>query len=103
MLDAAKKCMPIKDITIRSNDSPWVTDKIIELKEKKKKIHQAAKRFNTPTDWERFRRIRNDYTDAIRKRKIEYLTQLDNEASLSENIGTKNGGNWLIRLLEIKA
>ena len=89
MLDAAKKCMPIKDITIRSNDSPWITDKIIELKEKKKKIHQAAKRFNTPADWERFRRIRNDYTDAIRKRKIEYLNQLDNEASLSENIATK--------------
>ena len=44
MLDAAKKCMPIKDITIRSNDSPWITDKIIELKEKNKKNTPGCKK-----------------------------------------------------------
>ena len=48
MLDAAKKCMPIKDITIRSNDSPWITDKIIELKEKKKKYTRLQKDLTRP-------------------------------------------------------
>ena len=73
---------------------PWITEKIIELKEIKKKIHLTAKRFNTPANWENFRRVRNEYTNAIRKRKSEYLKDLDNEASLHQSIGTKNGGNW---------
>ena len=56
----------------------------------KNKLHKKSKIFNTDQLWKNFRQIRNDLTYAIRKRKLDYLQDLDNRASSSATFGTKN-------------
>ena len=47
----------------------------------KNKLHKKAKIFNTDQPWKNFRQIRNNLTYAIRKRKLDYLQDLDNRAA----------------------
>ena len=89
LLNIANQCMPVKRITVRTNDAPWITDEIKRLIITKKSIHKSAKRSNLAEDWERFRRCRNDLTLLIRKTKKEYLDKLDKKASNPELFGAK--------------
>ena len=88
--NTAKKCMPVKTISVRQCDKPWITEEIKQMIRNKNKLHKKAKIFNTDQSWKSFRQIRNDLTYAIRKRKLDYLQDLDNRASSSATFGTKN-------------
>ena len=59
------------------------------LRKEKNLIHYKAKQSNIPTLWEHFRKVRNAYTDEIRKRKRDYHEKLDNQISNTGNFGTK--------------
>jgi hypothetical protein len=56
----------------------------------KNKIHKRAKSLNTDQAWTLFRQHRNTLTNVIRKKKLDYLNDLDKRASSSESFGTKN-------------
>ena len=61
-----------------------------DLHTNKKKLHKKAQIYNTDQSWKSYRQIRNDLTYAVRKRKLDYLQDLDNRASSSATFGTKN-------------
>ena len=96
-----KKCMPFKTVTVGHKDTPWFTQTLLELKRKKDRIHKQAtkkkKKNQQQTNksglahlWQSFRQTRNEYIYEIRKRKMEYLKELDEKASCNETLAQKN-------------
>ena len=102
LIEIAKQCMPVKKITIRENSPEWFDESIVSLREEKYFIHYLAKQLNTVHIWEIFRRIRNAYTDLIRKKKKEHLDKLDNRISNRENFGTKQWWKLVNNFLKSK-
>ena len=82
-------CVRHKLITVRKDDAPWFTETIRLMIQNKNTIHRHAKRTNLATDWAAFRKARNELTSEIRRRKREYLSELDIVISQNQNIGTK--------------
>ena len=76
ILDAAELCIPGKIITVRKNQLQWITSNIRKLIRKTNRIHRKARRSNSPSDWNKFRRIRNDVTNLMRKSKEEHKNNL---------------------------
>ena len=90
IMKAAKLSMPVKTVKIKANSPPWLNDEILLLRDKKQRIHTIAKRKDTPEHWRHFREVRNQLTDEIRKRKKNYLSELDDRISKKGNFGTKD-------------
>ena len=90
MFETVQLCIPIRIVTMRDNSAPWINEYILYLRADKNRIHLLAKRIDTPEQWAMFRNIRNFYTNEIRKRKQEYITDLDEQICDSEKFGTKN-------------
>ena len=89
ILETVKLCVPIQIVTMRDNSAPWINEYILYLRADKNRIHILAKRIDTPEQWAIFRNIRNFYTNEIRKRKQEYIADLDEQISNNEKFGTK--------------
>ena len=83
-------CMPVKTITVKENDTPWITEEIKKLIKKKQKIHALAKTLDSVWSWNLFKRTRNHLVDLIRKRKGEYQKDLENKINAQVNFGTKD-------------
>ena len=90
MMSHATKCMPIKTIKICERDPPWVNAEIKDLLNEKNKTYKRAKHSNSPADWHQYRKTRNDYTAAIRKRKADYDAELDFKISNTQSFNSKN-------------
>ena len=84
-------CAPCKTIKVSDRDPPWVNEEIKRLLTVKNKAHTRAKNTNSTVDWANFRKIRNDYTTAIRKRKTDYDNDLDFKIS---NTSTYTEKEW---------
>jgi len=97
-----KKCLPVKEVTIREGDTPWITSYILKLKARKRFIHTVAVHVNTQQAWELFRKIRNQYTDAIRTRKKQYLEELDRSVSDPKKFGQKQWWKLVNRFMAKK-
>ena len=89
-MNSAQECMPVKTVSVRSNDAAWMSNEIRELIKQRGKIHKKAKRSNLKKDWDNFRAFRNDVISKIRKRKIEYFDELTEKISNPESIGNKD-------------
>ena len=89
-MDKAKLCMPVKTVTIRPNDVPWMTNEIRLLINKRIVLHNKAKLTNKHEDWQIFRQFRNHVTDIERQRQIEYTKELENKVSDRSNFLTKD-------------
>ncbi|VDI64806.1 Hypothetical predicted protein [Mytilus galloprovincialis] len=76
IIEAAEKCIPNKIITVRKNEPPWLTNDVKKKIRKKNRIHRKAKKYNNPSDWSKFKKIRNEVTSLIRKSKEEYNNNL---------------------------
>ena len=81
--------IPSKIITVRKNQPQWFTSNIRKLIRKKNRIHRKARRSNSPSDWNKFRRIRNDVANLVRKSK-EHKNNLIKKL-INEN---SSGSNW---------
>jgi uncharacterized protein with NRDE domain len=68
----------------RTNSAIW------KLIRKKNRIHIKARRSNSPSDWNKFRRIRNDVTNLVRTSKEEHKNNLIKKL-INEN---SSGSNW---------
>ena len=52
--NTAKKCMPVKTISVQQCDKPWITEEIKQMIRNKNKLHKKkAKIFNTDQSWYR--------------------------------------------------
>ena len=85
--------MPVKTVSVQQCDKPWITEDIKQMIRNKNKLHKKAKIFNTDQSWKSFRQIRNDLTYAVRKRKLDYLQDLDNRASSRATFGNEYKSN----------
>ena len=90
LMSVASLCMPVKEVTMRDDDAPWITNAIKTLIKRKNNIHRLAKRTNANWAWALFRRTRNELTDTIRHRKAEYTSELDSKISSPNLFGTKD-------------
>ena len=90
LMEIVSKCVPIKIIKVRENDAPWMTEEIRTFAAKKLRIHTIAKILNSAWCWNLFRRIRNDLTTLIRKRKEDYMSELENRINDSNNFDNKD-------------
>jgi len=82
--------MPVKKVTIRTNDAPWVNEEIRLIISEKNIIHKKARRTNKEDDWANFRRFRNKVIDKIRQRKRDYIEEIDSKVSNKNNFYTKD-------------
>ena len=82
--------MPSKIIKVRENDAPWMTEEIRKLIERKLKIHTLAKILDSLWCWRLFKRLRNDLTDLIRKRKDNYQKEIEDKINSQNNFGDKD-------------
>ena len=89
LFDTVKLCIPVRTITMRENSAPWINEYILILREDKKRIHLIAKRVDTPEQWAIFRQVRNNYTNEIRNRKQDYLSDPDDQICNTEKFGSK--------------
>ena len=90
LFETVKLCVPVRTITMRDNNAPWINEHILYLREDKKRIHILAKTVDTVEQWAIFRHVRNFYIQEIRNRKIDYLSDLDDQISNTEKFGSKN-------------
>ena len=90
VLNTSSKCMPVKTVIIRTRDAAWVNDDIRILCKNKNKAHKRAKSSNSCRAWAYYRSIRNEYTNAIRKRKQEYDKHIDDKISSAKNFNEKD-------------
>ena len=90
LMDIGKACMPVKTITVRYNDAPWITEEIKKLIKKKHRIFALAKTLDSVWSWDLFKRTRNYLVELIRNRKKEYHTDLENRINTQTNFGTKD-------------
>ena len=74
-----KKYIPTKTITVRPNDKPFMNNKIRNKIRQPNRIHYKAKTTNNPDHWKKFREIRNEVIDLVRKAKDEYKNKLTSE------------------------
>ncbi len=81
------KHIPNKSVLIRPNDKSWMNNKIRRTKRKRDRAHKKAVTTNSETDWSKYRRIRNEYTNNIKEAKDKY------DDDLIETIRTNKSSN----------
>ncbi|CAC5376367.1 unnamed protein product [Mytilus coruscus] len=89
ILDAADKCIPNKIITVRKDQPPWLTNEIKKKIRKKNRIHKTAKRRDNSKDWNKFKKIRNEVTNLVRKSKEDFNNSLIKKV-IDNNSSNKN-------------
>ena len=70
---SAEQTIPNKTVVIRPRDLPWFHNEIRKSIRTRNRVHNIAKRVNTPHAWGRFREARNRVTSLIRIAKINYF------------------------------
>ena len=86
----ATKHIPNKHVKVRQTDPPWLTNNIRKLIRKRKRYYDKFKQTNNPTDFNKYKQIRNLVTCEIRKSK---RLQTDKLANNLKN-ATNGQSNW---------
>ena len=61
-------CIPQAVLKARKN-LPWLTKSVIQAMRKRNLLFNAAKRSNSPSDWEKYKCIRNKVVAMLRQNK----------------------------------
>ncbi|KAK3083103.1 hypothetical protein FSP39_014041 [Pinctada imbricata] len=72
IVNTAKECIPNKEITIRKDELPWITNEIRREMRKRNRARNKAKKSNNTEDWGKFKKIRNNVVNLLRKSKNMY-------------------------------
>ena len=80
----------VTTICFRHCDKPRIIEQIKQIIRDQNKLHKKAKSLNTDQQWKNFRQIRNFLIDTVMGRKLDYLHDLENFASSSATIASKN-------------
>ena len=81
ILNAADISIPNKIVTIKSNDSPWITCHIKHLIRNRKRIYRQFKNTHLAHYWTKYKIMRNKAVKEIRKSKQDYFDKLDRQLS----------------------
>ena len=100
--DAISTFVPSKIDTIRPRDKPWMNSSIRSMMRVRLKAYKKAREsgFNV-TLWEKYKQIRNDLIEKIRKAKIDYLDKKSQKLQ-STNHNEKNWWNVVAELTKFK-
>ena len=66
IIRVAENNIPNKIITYRRKDPPWMHNAIRSIIRKRKRLHRIAKHTDSPTDWEKYRKVRNKSVSKVR-------------------------------------
>lgn len=73
------KFIPSRTIHIRTNQPPWFCTEIKRKIRKRKRAYKKAKRTGLQSDWEKFKKLRNETVAFIRQKKKQYYESLSNK------------------------
>jgi hypothetical protein len=96
-LNTARTVIPNRVVTIRSSDSPWYTGELRCMKRKMMRFFHKYKHSKAPTDWEKYKKMRNDYQKELSNAEEKYKKSL--MESLSGNRNTKKWWSTVKTLL----
>ena len=91
IIETGEKNIPVKYITVRPKDPPWMCNYIRKTIRKRKRLHRKAKKSNNPDTWRKFRNIRNKCVNLIRDAKSKYM---EKQASLLNSPDTPVRNWW---------
>ena len=75
ILDASNQCIPKRNISVRSNDKPWVRKALKYEIDKRNKLFRRAKFLNTEEEWNHWKEQRNFVTCMNRRLKGKHINQ----------------------------
>ena len=102
LLDLAGTCIPNKVVTIRPGDPPWITSRINLLIRKRKRAYRKARRTDNPSDWRKFKLIRDKGISAIRESK-QAINDHFAERLISGNLTSKQWWSVLKSFISSKS
>ena len=74
IIEHSKASIPNRNVNIRPNDIPWMTNEIKKNIRRRKRLFKRAKTRNSEVDWSNFRRMRNMIVSMIRNSKKAYFS-----------------------------
>ena len=77
--DGTNRTIPHKMVTIKLHEPPWITNLIKRKIRQRKRLYRKAKNSNSSNHWSRFKRVRNEVIDLIRKSKQKYIDCLSDK------------------------
>ena len=77
IVSAAEKSIPNKIVTVKPNESPWITCHIKSLIRKCRRIFRQFKKTKLDYFWGKYKLTRNKVVKEIRNLKQEYFDKLD--------------------------
>lgn len=75
IMNAAREAIPIRTVTVKQNDKPWVTSELKKHIRKRDRLFKIAKRAQDSFHWNKWKEQRNYVTDLNRSLKDNYLQQ----------------------------
>ncbi|XP_068707424.1 uncharacterized protein [Montipora foliosa] len=64
---------PIRRKRIRQSTHPWLDNSILSTMRRRDQFYRKARKFNRPSDWSEYRRLRNLINSSLRKAKKSYF------------------------------
>ena len=89
IIEIAKQCIPNRLIKVNPTEPSWITTNIKRQIRKRKRLYKRAKGANDPDLWRKFKKLRNETIDLIRKAKQLHTKKLTDKLK-SEKQCTKN-------------
>ena len=89
LLNIAKECIPTRNVTIRPSEPPWINALIKSKIRKRKRLYRKAKSTNNNDHWKRFRQLRNEIVDLVRKAKTEQTEKLSSKLQSDQDYFSK--------------
>ena len=96
-LSIAKLFIPIREILVRPNDSPWYCSKLHQMKRKMMRLFRRFKSIKSEASLESYREARNEYQRALDKAEDDYRKSLTD--SLADSKNTKGWWHTVKNLL----
>ena len=84
-LEIAKEHVPNKEILVRPSDSPWYTSHLRLMKRNVQRLFHKFKRVKSTANWESYKKLRNDYQQALDQAENDYKNSLTNSLADSKN------------------
>ena len=78
-LDICNDHVPYKEVKIRSQSAPWITNEIRYKRNKRFKVFKEAISTKRADKWSEYKKIRNEVISDIRKAKASYFNNMFNE------------------------
>ena len=89
LLSISEECIPVKFVTIRPRDLPWMNNNIRKLMRRRNRLYKKYKKNKTTALYENFKQLRNEVTNNLRKAKKEYIESLASKLKTS-NLSSKD-------------